>query len=94
MFWILGITVVGICIGYWSRRHRKLFAYIRRLIMWVIYLLLFAMGLSVGSNDLVMDNLGGLGVRAIVISLVGTVGSVFLSWLLYRYLFVPGKKRD
>ena len=94
MFWILGTTVIGMCIGYLLRNRQNLFSHIRRLILWIIYLSLFAMGLSVGSNDLVMDNLGGLGVRAIVISLVGTVGSVFLSWLLYRYLFVPGKKRD
>ena len=93
MFWILGITVVGMCIGYLLRNRRKLFSHIRHFILWVIYLLLFAMGLSVGSNDLVMDNLGGLGIRAIVISLVGIAGSVFLSWLLYRNLFVSDKKR-
>lgn len=93
MFWVLGTMVAGICMGYLFRNYRKLFFHIGRLNMWIIYLLLFAMGLSVGSNDAVMDNLGGLGLRAIGIAMAGIAGSVLLSWLLYKYFFVSGEER-
>lgn len=93
MFWVLGTMVAGICTGYLLRNRRKLFSQIGRFSMWIIYLLLFAMGLSVGSNDVVMSNLGGLGLRAIIIAMAGIAGSVLLSWLLYKYFFVSGEER-
>ncbi len=93
MFWVFGTMIAGICIGYLLRNRRKLFFHIGRLNMWIIYLLLFAMGLSVGGNDAVMDNLGGLGLRAIIIAMAGIAGSVLLSWLLYKYFFVSGEER-
>jgi hypothetical protein len=45
------------------------------------------LGLSVGSNDQIMQNLSSLGVEALVISLAGCLGSALAAWFIYKYFF-------
>ncbi len=92
MFLVVGIMAAGICIGYLFKTKRALLLRVGKLNMCIIYVLLFFMGISVGHNETVMNNLCGLGAQAVVIAFAGTMGSVLLAWLLYRYLFMPRKK--
>lgn len=88
MFIMMGILVAGILAGYLLRAQKKMLGGIGKLNMLIIYLLLFAMGLSVGRDENVMNNLGRLGIQGILISICSIAGSVLLSWLVYRYCFV------
>ncbi|MFQ7040311.1 MAG: LysO family transporter [Barnesiella sp.] len=63
-----------------STRHR-------RITLYIIFLLLFFMGISIGNNKEIIHNLGGLGLQAIIIAVASTTGSVLLAWLLFRTLF-------
>lgn len=52
-----------------------------------IFVLLFLLGLTLGSNDTVMQALRQLGWQALVLSLSSVAGSVALSTILYRHFF-------
>jgi len=54
---------------------------------WAIYLLLFMLGISVGTNKEVIDNLGKIGYEAVAIAIASISGSVLLAALLFKVLF-------
>ena len=83
------VMLSGVLIGYILRNIRAIPALVSKINIYIIFLLLFVMGLSVGSNPQVIQGLGPLGLLGI--SVVSIAGSVFLSWIVYRHLF---KKED
>lgn len=87
MFGVMSVMICGIVAGFLLRKRKRLFILVGRLNLWIILLLMFAMGLAVGGNSEVMDNLGGLGLDAIGIGLGAMAGSVALSVVVYKYLF-------
>lgn len=90
MFGVMIVMLSGILIGYILRNIRAIPALVSKINIYIIFLLLFVMGLSVGNNPQVIQGLGTLGLLGIAISVVSIAGSVFLSWIVYRHLF---KKR-
>ena len=50
-------------------------------------LLLFLLGISVGANDAIVNNLTTLGGQAFLIALAGTTGSVLAAWGVYHFFF-------
>ncbi len=62
------------------------------LLNWSIYLLLFLLGISVGTNDEVIRNLDKIGYEAITIALASISGSVLLSALLFKLVFRQNEK--
>ena len=91
MFGVMIVMLSGILIGYILRNIRAIPALVSKINIYIIFLLLVVMGLSVGSNPQVIQGLGTLGLLGIAISVVSIAGSVFLSWIVYRHLF---KKED
>ena len=87
MFGVMGVMIIGICIGYALRSQKKIQPVIGRITLYTIFLLLFFMGISIGNNKEIIHNLGGLGLQAIIIAVASTTGSVLLAWLLFRTLF-------
>ena len=85
------VMLSGVLIGYILRNIRAIPALVSKINIYIIFLLLFVMALSVGSNPQVIQGLGTLGLLGIAISVVSIAGSVFLSWIVYRHLF---KKED
>ncbi|MCB8994302.1 MAG: LysO family transporter [Bacteroidales bacterium] len=59
---------------------------------WSVYLLLFSMGLSVGTKPEIMRNLSDIGFSAFLLSIFAIAGSVLLSFLLYHYVFRKNEK--
>lgn len=91
MFGVMIVMLSGVLIGYILRNIRAIPALVSKINIYIIFLLLFVMGLSVGGNPQVIQGLGTLGLLGIAISVVSIAGSVFLSWIVYRHLF---KKED
>ena len=54
---------------------------------WAIYLLVFMLGISVGTNKEVIENLGKIGYEAVVIAIASITFSVLFSALLFKVLF-------
>lgn len=51
---------------------------------WLIWLLLFMLGIEVGSNKQLISALPTLGVEAMVLSVFATLGSCALAWALWK----------
>lgn len=86
MFTVIGIMFGGIAIGYLLRKV-EILQKIGKLISYTILLLLFLLGISVGSNEAIVNNLATLGVQAFLIALAGTMGSVLAAWAVYHFFF-------
>lgn len=79
----------GVAIGL-LLRNKNLKA-LPKLINIVIYLLLFSLGIIVGTNEMIIKNLHTIGLQALIITLGGIIGSITFSWLVYRYFFKASK---
>ena len=55
-----------------------------RIVTWLIWILLFLLGVEVGNNDRVISALPTLGVEALVLSVAATLCSCLLAWGLWK----------
>ena len=58
-----------------------------QIITLLIWLLLFILGIEVGSNEEIIRGLHTIGYEAVVLTLGGTLGSVIAAWALWRALY-------
>lgn len=86
MLIVIGLMVSGIILGYIFRK--KNLRVVQHLITYAIFALLFLLGISVGTNRDIMDNLGTIGVEALVITLGAVGGSILCAWGIYKYYFL------
>lgn len=84
MFTVIGIMLIGIGVGYFSR-HQSL-PWINKAITALIWLLLFLLGIEVGQNEELVRSLPTLGLEAFTIAVVCVLGSCLLAWGLWRYV--------
>lgn len=87
MITVLLIMTAGIVIGWFLHKKEKFLKVINELTNWAIFLLLFLLGLSVGTNDKILQNFDQIGFQAIAITLFAVMGSVLVSWLTYILFF-------
>ncbi len=92
MIVILVVLLAGILVGLLVLGKPKLHQVNNRLLNWAIYLLLFLLGISVGTNEEVIRNLGKIGYEAISIAVASIAGSVLLSGLLFKLIFRQNEK--
>lgn len=88
MFTVIAFMLGGMVTGFLFSRRKILF--IHRIILILIWLLLFLLGLEVGQNEQVVQKFASLGLEASVIALLTTLGSVTGAWLLWLGI----KKKD
>lgn len=87
MFTFISIMAVGVLIGY-PLRHKSQVRKITPLIHIVVCLLLFLLGLSIGLNRLIIDNLGYFcGQAAVTLSILGSM----MASLAVYHIFFKGK---
>lgn len=89
MFTIISIMFMGISIGYLLRDLRFL-QKVEKSISLTIFLLLFVLGLSIGSNSLIINNIGKFGWQAIVLATLSILGSLLASFLVFHLFFKKG----
>lgn len=73
--------LAGIAVGYLFRSTKL--SFIHRLIITLIWLLLFLLGVEVGANKTVIQQFGKLGFEAFLLALGGTIGSIVAAGLLW-----------
>jgi uncharacterized membrane protein YbjE (DUF340 family) len=87
MYQVLLLLLVGMLIGF-LLRAKKIFAQsVDIIINILIYILLLFLGISMGSNKLIVKNIGSIGINAFVLSLASIVGSVLFCFLVYLLFF-------
>lgn len=87
MITVLVLMTLGIGIGWFLHKKEKLLKLTDKLTNWAIYLLLFLLGLSVGTNEKILQNFHQIGFQAILITVFAVAGSIIVSWLLYIFVF-------
>ncbi|MGD9976320.1 MAG: LysO family transporter [Bacteroidales bacterium] len=87
MLTVIVIMILGITTGYLIRSSVRLVKVNETLTTYAIYALLFSMGVSIGTNKEIVSSLHTLGVKALIISIAGVLGSALLGWLTYRVFF-------
>lgn len=87
MIKIVAIMFAGMLVGFLLRKRKSFFRLNARLTLWMIYLLLFFLGLAIGYNEYIMLNISALGITALIITLSALAGSLFTAWLLWKFVF-------
>lgn len=88
MFTVIAFMFVGIILGYAIKNIRLRF--LNNSITILIWVLLFILGIEVGSNRQIINGLATLGLEAIIISMAAVLGSCVSAWALWYVLY---KKR-
>ncbi|MFZ4726013.1 MAG: LysO family transporter [Paludibacter sp.] len=81
MFIVISCMIAGIVIGYFFRHKKPMF--IHRLIITLIWVLLFLLGLEIGVNERIISQFAKLGFDAFLLAIAGTFGSVLTAWILW-----------
>lgn len=87
MFTILIIIFVGICIGLGLRRRSGQVLHTEKAINATVSLLILLFGHSIGTNQSLLANLSTLGTNALIISLLGIIGSVVFVFVVEKLYF-------
>lgn len=93
MFTFISIMAVGVLIGYPLRRKQSIHK-IPVLIQIVVCLLLFILGLSIGTNKLIIGNLSYFCQQAAIISMLSLLGSSVAALLVSHFFFKKGANRE
>lgn len=93
MFSIVFTMLAGMLIGHFLRDGKRL-EKIEKSTSVTIFVLLFVLGLSVGSNSVITSNLGRFGWQAVVLAILGMSGSVIAARVVTRLFFRKGGEKD
>lgn len=84
---VLLLMTLGIIVG-WIFHHKTIFLqWIAKFTNWAIYLLLFLLGLAVGTNEEILSNFDKIGYLSIAITLFAVAGSILTAWITYHLFF-------
>lgn len=67
-------------------RNVKALRHVGRTATWTVWLLIFVFGISLGSNDAIVNELAAFGFKALIVALAGVSGSVLAAWAIEHYV--------
>ncbi|MCF8377926.1 MAG: lysine exporter LysO family protein [Bacteroidales bacterium] len=79
--------VIGAGFGFVLSNFRNFNSISEKSTSYIIYILLFFMGLGVGTNKEIMDNFQSIGLQSLIISLFSIAGSVVVSAIVFKIFF-------
>ena len=93
MFSILSTMLAGVVIGHFLRSG-KLLENIEKTTSLTIFALLFVLGLSIGSNRLIIENLGRVGWQAVILATLSLAGSIIAARIVFQMFFKKGEEKN
>ena len=84
MLIVVSLMLCGIAVGYMLRNKNT--RIVSRIITVLIWLLLFLLGIEVGSNPRIVLGMQTLGIEALLLTIGGAVGTTLCAWLLWIYV--------
>ena len=84
MLIVVSLMLCGIAVGYMLRNKNT--RIVSRIITVLIWLLLFLLGIEVGSNPRIVMGMQTLGIEALLLTIGGAIGTILFSWLLWKYV--------
>ncbi|MFR9533961.1 MAG: LysO family transporter [Rikenellaceae bacterium] len=92
MFVVLAIVVLGVIIGT-QIQFPKAPAFFSKLLNIIVYVLLLVMGIVVGGNERIVNNLSTIGLQAFIITLGTVFGSMIVAALIYKKIYKGGEQK-
>lgn len=92
MFTIILLMAAGALTGH-LLRHIRLLRQVEKSASLTVFALLFVLGLSIGSNQLIIENLDRFGWQAAVLATAGTAGSILAAALVVQLFFNKKKEK-
>ena len=86
MFKFITIMFCGALIGY-PLRNKRAIGKVESFIQIAICLLLYTLGVSIGTNKFIIDNIGTFCSQAALIATLSICGILFASWFIYNVFF-------
>lgn len=86
MLIIMGIMMSGLLVGYLIRK-KKAVRWTGKAVSTAVFVLLFLLGVGIGVNPQIIDNLTTLGIEALLITTGALIGSLLFAWGIYTFLF-------
>ncbi|MEA3318337.1 MAG: LysO family transporter [Bacteroidota bacterium] len=87
MITVLILMIAGILTGLIFRDKKKAIALNDKLTSGAIYLLLFFLGISIGTNKAILNNLENIGFQALIITIGALTGSLITAKICYNLFF-------
>ncbi|MEY1640171.1 LysO family transporter [Tenuifilum osseticum] len=87
MITVVSIMAGGMLLGFLIRAKQRIVSGNEKLITYAIYLLLFMMGVSIGSNEQIMNSLSTLGIVALIVSMGAIIGSILTGFVVFKLFF-------
>lgn len=84
MFTVIGLMLAGMLTGFLLRKYRL--GFIHPAITFLIWVLLFLLGMEVGGNEAIIRGLHTIGLEALILTVGGTLGSVLAAKALWQLL--------
>ncbi len=92
MFTVILFMIGGMCIGYLLRK--KDLNSVHKIIIILIWLLLFLLGVEVGSDRRIIQNLAALGLDSLIIALACVLGSCATAAILWKFIQKMERKQS
>ncbi|MRT93240.1 DUF340 domain-containing protein [Ancylomarina sp. 16SWW S1-10-2] len=83
--------ILGLGIGLFIGNRPKIIKIVGALTSFSIFLLLFLLGIGVGTNDKIINNLPTIGIQALILSFGAVLGSLICAWFTYKFFFQTKK---
>jgi len=84
MLTVVGLMLAGVLTGYLLRNRNM--KWISRVVMVLIWVLLFLLGTDVGANENIISGLHTIGMEALLITFFALAGSLLGAWGLWRWI--------
>lgn len=89
MLKVVAIMLSGMAVGFLLRKRQL--RLVPHAVTVLIWLLLFLLGIEVGSNPQVINGITSLGLEALWLSVAGMAGTLVFAWALWKW--VSAKKK-
>ncbi len=88
---VIGIFFLGVVLGTICKKYHKIFSYSEILTTVSLYLLLLFLGISIGKNSDIVNNMTQIGLKGVLFAGAASLGSILFILPLY-YIF-PKKEK-
>ncbi|MFP4042388.1 MAG: LysO family transporter [Bacteroidales bacterium] len=87
MIIVVVLLVIGILLGYLLRDQSKILWISSKLTDGAIFLLLFFLGVTVGTNEKIISNFQNIGLQSLALTFLATLGSIVITFVFYKIFF-------
>lgn len=92
MIIVLSLMLAGMIIGAIFSDKKKFISIVDKYVNWAIYALIFLLGISIGLNKTIVNNLDSIGIKSLAITFGAVLGSILFALVAYKIFFKKTEK--